>query len=75
MHIFNCLAEDWSIYKSQLLIFPELTETNHDFVYLYFRVEWLVLDEGDKLFEATQDGFRDQVSNVLRYLTGSLLLC
>jgi len=28
------------------------------------RVEWLVLDEGDKLFEATQDGFRDQVATI-----------
>ena len=27
----------------------------------FFRVEWLVLDEGDKLFEAGENGFKEQV--------------
>lgn len=27
----------------------------------FFRVEWLVLDEGDKLFEAGEHGFKEQV--------------
>ena len=27
----------------------------------FYSVEWLVLDEGDKLFEEGEAGFRDQV--------------
>ena len=39
---------------------------------LYFSVEWLVLDEADKLFEEGKDGFREQVfkdyfSLILKY--------
>ena len=28
----------------------------------YYSVEWLILDEADKLFEEGKDGFREQVS-------------
>jgi len=31
-------------------------------IVLSCRVEWLVLDEGDKLFEKGDAGFRDQVT-------------
>jgi superfamily II DNA/RNA helicase len=31
-----------------------------------FSVEWLILDEADKLFEEGKDGFRDQVLHIVR---------
>ena len=33
---------------------------------LPFSVEWLILDEADKLFEDGKLGFRDQVRDLLR---------
>ena len=29
--------------------------------FVHFSVEWLILDEADKLFEEGKDGFREQV--------------
>ena len=31
-------------------------------IFVTFSVEWLILDEADKLFEEGKDGFREQVS-------------
>lgn len=35
--------------------------------FLCCRVEWLILDEADKLFEEGKDGFRDQVYTLGQY--------
>lgn len=38
------------------------------YYHCYFRVEWLVIDESDKLFEDGKTGFRDQVHFALKIL-------
>ena len=32
-----------------------------------FSVQWLILDEADKLFEKGEGGFRDQVNDMIAY--------
>ena len=42
---------------------PTSVISPHDVLYMY-SVEWLVLDEADKLFEDGDLGFRDQVAQI-----------
>lgn len=41
--------------------FVDLRSKVYDSISLCFRVEWLIVDESDKLFEEGKTGFRDQV--------------
>lgn len=38
------------------------------YYHCFFRVEWLVIDESDKLFEDGKTGFRDQVHFAIKIL-------
>ena len=37
---------------------------NHKFLLLFVSVEWLIVDESDKLFEDGKTGFRDQLASI-----------
>ena len=68
---FQCFHSDVSIPMVPILI-PFLRLRSDVILHvlsatsLPFSVEWLILDEADKLFEDGKLGFRDQVRDLLR---------
>lgn len=48
-----------------------LVKTHLDCFALFFSVEWLVVDESDKLFEDGKTGFREQLATIFLACSGS----